>query len=173
MGYRSDVGGVISVNTWGYEPETREERDLTITKYKEMIGLIKLSKFYEVMNSTETDRTCIGWKDGSFYFHAQNWKWYPDYDVVSAWDELWVQMQQVEGISGYFCRVGEELGDIVQEEFGDEPDYDAFHPYTGMSCEVADETFGGGDIDAETQAVKPNNVIEGETICTDSNAIQA
>lgn len=170
MGYRSDVGGVISVDNWGGEPEDITHYKL---KYKEMIGLIKLSKFYELMNSTETDRTCIGWKGGGFYFHAQNWKWYPDYDVVSAWDDLWTQMQSIEGISGHFARVGEEVDDIVQESFGDEPDFDAFYPCSSLMCEVADETFGGGDIDAETEAVKPNNVIEGEAICMDSNAIQA
>jgi len=149
MGYRSRIGAVISVDGWKSEPDI-EEGKLAIEKYKEMIGLIKLSKFYELM-SNEVDRTCIGWKYGEFYFHAQEWKWYPDYDVVIAWNELWAQMQEVEGVSGYFCRVGEEMNDVVQEDFGDEPDFDAFYPHTYMSCEVSDDVFGGGNIDAEIE----------------------
>ena len=167
MGYRSRIGAVISVD--GYtdnEPESDDVLHDRITKYKEMIGLIKLSKFYGLMNLTETDRTCIGWKGGEFYFHAQDWKWYPDYDVVEAWNELWEQMQEVEGISGYFCRVGEELDDIVQESWGDEPDYDAFYPHTYMSCELSDEVFGHGEIDGEFTSVEVKNLtlLEKETI---------
>jgi hypothetical protein len=149
MGYRSQIGAVLSVDAWGYEPETQEERNIAINKYKEMIGFIKLSKFYELMQESETERNCIGWRAGEFYFHAQDWKWYPNYDVVIAWNELWNQMQSIEGISGYFCRVGEESNDIEQEEFGDEPDYEAFQPYTGMNCDILPEVFGKGSIDAE------------------------
>jgi hypothetical protein len=147
MGYRSQVGGVFSVDGWKSEPETQEERNIAINKYKEMIGFIKLSEFYRIMQ--EEDRNCIGWMAGSFYFYAQDWKWYPDYEVVKAWDKLWASMQEVEGISGYFCRVGEETADIVQMDFGDEPDYEAFQPFSGMDCDVMGEVFGNGDIDKE------------------------
>lgn len=160
MGYRSVIGAVLSVDAYNY-PNTKEEG---ITKYKEMIGLIKLSRFYELMNETEMDRECIGWKAGEFYFHVEDWKWYPDYEVVKAWDDLWEQMQDVEGVSGYFCRVGEEVNDIDEVEFGNEPDYDAFHPFTSMSCDVSQDVFGGGDIGKE---------LERDMICTDNNAIQA
>lgn len=160
MGYRSRIGAVISVDGWTSEPETDDERDEMLLKYKEMIGLIKLSKFYELMTN-DVDRTCIGWKGGEFYFHAMDWKWYPDYDVVIAWNELWEQMQEVEGVSGYFCRVGEELDDIVQESWGDVPDFDAFYPHTYMSCEVSDEVFGKGDINNEIENL---TLLEKETI---------
>jgi len=144
MGYRSQVGGVFSVDGWNGEPEDIAKYKL---KYKEMIGFIKLSEFYRIMQ--EEDKDCIGWRAGSFYFYAQDWKWYPQYEVVQAWDKLWASMQEVEGISGYFCRVGEETADIVQEDFGDEPDFEAFQPYSGMYCEVMGEVFGNGDIDKE------------------------
>jgi hypothetical protein len=146
MGYRSEVGAVFSVDEWHGEPEDIAKHKL---KYKEMIGLIKLSRFYELMNQSTEDKQCIGWRAGAFYFHAENWKWYPDYDVVEAWDELWTQMQEVEGISGRFLRVGEEVEDIVSEEFGEYPDYDACYPYSGMSWDVPVEAFGSGDIDGE------------------------
>jgi hypothetical protein len=150
MGYRSQVGAVLSVDGWTSETDI-EEGKLAIEKYREMIGLIKLSKFYELMQQSEQDRKCIGWRQGEFFFHADQWKWYPDYDIVQAWEELWVQMQEVERVSGYFVRVGEEVNDIAEENFGDEPDFEAFYPHTYMSCEVANETFGGGDIDAEIE----------------------
>jgi hypothetical protein len=164
MGYRSVIGAVISVNDWWQEPPTKADCEAQIAKYKEMIGFIKLTKFYELINQNTEDRTCIGWKQGEFYFHVENWKWYPDYDIVQAWDELWEQMQEVEGVSGYFCRVGEETDDITQETFGDNPDYDAFQPYTYMNCEVLPEVFGNGDIDKE---------LKGNELCMDNNAIQA
>ena len=47
--------------------------------------------------------------------------------MVEAWDELWESMQRIEGISGHFLRVGEEAEDIVNDEFGNEPDYEAFY----------------------------------------------
>jgi hypothetical protein len=148
MGYRSQVGAVISVDAWTSEPETDDDRDRMLLKYKEMIGFIKLSKFYEVLQK-EDDRDSIGWRGGEFFFYVQDWKWYPDYEIVKAWDELWSLMQDIEGISGYFCRVGEESNDIEQENFGEEPDYEAFQPYTGLNCDVLPEVFGKGDIDAE------------------------
>jgi hypothetical protein len=151
MGYRSEVGGVLSVDGWTSEPETDDLRDEMLLKYKEMIGLIKLSKFYELMQQAETDRNCIGWRNGEFFFHADQWKWYPDYDIVQAWDELWEQMQEVEGVSGYFLRVGEDSTDIVSDEFGDEPDYEVFYAYTGMGCEVVPDVFGKGDISGEIE----------------------
>ena len=137
MGYRSDVAGGFSVDAYNY-PATKEEG---ITKFKEMIGLIKLSKFYEIMNSTEQDRTCIGWDCGRFVFHAENWKWYPDYDAVQAWKDLWEQMQGVEGISGLFNRVGEETDDIEEDNFGDDVDFDMFY-CRSMLCFEASSILG-------------------------------
>lgn len=162
MGYRSDVGAVISVDLWTSEPETDDIRDDLLNKYKKMVGLIKLSKFYELMQQAETDRNCVGWRAGEFYFHAENWKWYPDYDVVEAWNELWDSMQEMEGISGYFLRVGEESTDIVNDEFGDEPDYEAFYSYTGLSCEVMPDVFGKGDINNEIENLTNVRAKQGE-----------
>lgn len=150
MGYRSQVGAVFSVDGWVNETDI-EEGKVAIEKYKEMIGLIKLSQFYELMQQSEQDRKCIGWRQGEFFFNAEQWKWYPDYDVVQAWKDLWGQMQEVGGISGYFCRVGEEVNDIEEDSFGDEPDFEAFYPSTYMNCDIAKETFGAGDIDKEIE----------------------
>ena len=77
MGYRSDIGAVISVDGWSGN-KAEESGAPQWTKYKEMVGLIKLSKFYELMQQAEVDRNCIGWHWGCFFFKADNWKWYPD-----------------------------------------------------------------------------------------------
>jgi hypothetical protein len=153
MGYRSDVAGGFSVDAYNY-PASKEEG---IAKFKEMIGLIKLSKFYEIMNSTEQDRTCIGWDYGRFVFHAENWKWYPDYDAVSAWHELWEQMQGVEGISGLFNRVGEETDDIEEDNFGDDVDFDMFY-CRSMLCFEAGNILGQRNTDINIGETNLTNV---------------
>ena len=63
MGYRSDIGAVISVDGWSGN-KAEESGAPQWTKYKEMVGLIKLSKFYELMQQAEVDRNCIGWHWG-------------------------------------------------------------------------------------------------------------
>ena len=137
MGYRSQVAGIISVDKFRVEKEGGNRLyDYDKAKFKEMIGFIKLTKFYELW--TESDNDSFGWKDGAFIMHGDDWKWYPDYPDVMAWDEMWNAMQAIEGISGYFCRVGEEMNDVVEMEFGDDPCTDYFHAFTALS-------FGGND----------------------------
>ena len=43
MGYRSDVGGVFSVDMWMMEPTTKENKDFALNKYKEL-SLIHISE---------------------------------------------------------------------------------------------------------------------------------
>jgi hypothetical protein len=101
-----------------------------------------------VENTADADS--FGWKDGAFIMHGNDWKWYPDYPDVMAWNEMWESMQEIKGISGYFCRVGEELDDIETEEFGDDPCYDYFQPFTALSFE-GDDYLGKRDTDEEGQ----------------------
>jgi hypothetical protein len=140
MGYRSQVAGIISVDKIRKEDEKGSlYYDYDRAKFKEMIGFIKLTKFYELW--TESDNDSFGWKDGAFIMHGDDWKWYPDYPDVVAWNEMWNAMQDIEGISGYFCRVGEGDGDqpdVETEEFGDDPCYDYFQPFTALSFEGDD-----------------------------------
>lgn len=138
MGYRSQVAGIISVDKVLIKPESGESYyDYDRAKFKEMVGFIKLTKFYEIWNTRE-DGKHFGWKDGAFILHGNDWKWYPDYADVQAWEDMWNAMQDIEGISGYFCRVGEETNDVEQEEFGDDPCYDYFQPFTALSFEGDD-----------------------------------
>jgi len=131
MGYRSDLGAVLSVDGWYSEP-TIDEQSYVSNKYKELVGLIKLSRFYEILQEDKEYAKHYGWHDGRFVFHAEGWKWYQDYPLVKAWEDLWCSMQEVEDISGYFCRVGEEVNDVDEDKFGDDVDYDAFYPRTHL-----------------------------------------
>jgi hypothetical protein len=79
-------------------------------------------------------------------------------------------MQEVEGVSGYFCRVGEEVNDIEQESFGDEPDYDAFQTHQFLDSNVDSSVFGNGDIDKELTML---DELKGNELCMDSTATQA
>jgi hypothetical protein len=138
MGYRSQVAGCFSVD----REERHDEQGKSYSyydkaKFKEMIGFIKLSRFYELWNTT-FDAEAFGWEDGYFILYGSDWKWYEDYEDVKAWGELWHSMRQVEGISGYFCRVGEESNDIEEHNFGDDPCYEFFHTCSAI-------TFDGND----------------------------
>jgi hypothetical protein len=108
---------------------------------------IKLSRFWELWNQ-EKDNETFGWKDGCFILYGSDWKWYPDYEDVQAWDELWNSMQEIKGISGYFCRVGEQADDIEEILFGDDPCTDFFRPYTGIDFE-GEHILGKRDTDVK------------------------
>ena len=139
MGYRSQVAGIISVDKVQKEDDKGSRYwDYDRAKFKEMIGFIKLSRFYELWEVENKEGEYFGWKDGAFILYGADWKWYPDYDDVKAWNELWSSMQDIEGISGYFCRVGEETDDVETDEFGDDPCYDYFQPFTALSFEGED-----------------------------------
>ena len=155
MGYRSQVAGIISVDKVRKEDDKGSHYwDYDRAKFKEMIGFIKLTKFYQLWQvENNADADSFGWKDGAFIMHGADWKWYPDYPDVMAWDEMWNAMQDIEGISGYFCRVGENLDDIETDEFGDDPCYDYFQPFTALSFE-GDDYLGKRDTDEESNHVR-------------------
>ena len=160
MGYRSQVAGCFSVdrvrkeipNRTDVNGDPKYEYDYDKAKFKEMVGFIKLSRFWELWNS-KPDSESFGWKDGAFILYGSDWKWYPDYDDVKAWDELWESMQEVEGISGYFVRVGEEQADIEEMEFGDDPCTDYFHAFSAMQFD-GDSFLGERQTDDEENKAK-------------------
>ncbi len=138
MGYRSQVAGCISV-------DNAEDK----AKFKEMIGFIKLSRFYQLWQvENNADANSFGWKDGCFVLYGADWKWYPDYEDVQAWEDLWNQMQEIEGISGYFCRVGEEPKDIEEQTFGDDPCFEYFHAFSALQFD-GEDFLGKRDTDVK------------------------
>lgn len=136
MGYRSQVAFVLSVDE--YDKAKKESQE----KFKALVGFFKLSDFYAIgtnedyeLHKPQADGQGIGWKDGNVMFHANDWKWYDGYDIVEAYKTLWMQMKDIEGISGYYCRVGEEHGDTEEDEFGNDPNYEFFRPYSYMQLD--------------------------------------
>jgi hypothetical protein len=140
MGYRSQLAACISVDVVRKEDEQGSPYfEYDKAKFKEMIGFIKLSKFYELWQIHNTaDRDSFGWQNGKFILYGNDWKWYPSYPDVQAWDEMWENMQDIEGISGYFVRVGEENDDIEEMQFGDDPCYDHFHAFSALHFDGED-----------------------------------
>ena len=172
MGYRSQVAGCFSVD----REERHDEQGKSYShydkaKFKEMIGFIKLSRFWELWNQ-EKDNENFGWQDGKFILYGSDWKWYPDYEDVKAWDKLWESMQNIEGISGYFCRVGEEHGDTEQDEFGDDPCTDFFYPVSGLHFEGGDY-LGKRDTDVEENKTDQASTNPQEESCGSSVAQSA
>lgn len=169
MGYRSQVAGVFSVDKFLVKPETGESYwDYDKAKFREMIGFIKLSRFYELWNTTDDDRNCFGWEDGCFVLYGASFKWYSEYEDVRAWHDLWKSMQDIEGISGYFCRVGEESGDVDEETFGDDPNYDHFHHFSAISFE-SDHILGKRITDEEEQTEQAQTDTQSQPDCAGAN----
>lgn len=129
MGYRSQVACVISVDRQRVDDKLIYDK----AKFKEMIGFMKLSRFWDLWNRTDDDRKCFGWADGKFVFYGADFKWYPDYEDVRAFHDMFNQLSDIEGISGYFLRVGEERDDVEEDHFGDDPDWDMFYASTVMT----------------------------------------
>ena len=151
MGYRSQVACCISVNRVRIETDVNGETKYEFTydkaKFKEMIGFIKLSRFWELWDK-ESDHDSVGWRDGKFIMYGADWKWYPDFEDVKEFHKMFNQMQNIEGISGYFLRVGEERTDVEEEEFGDDPCYDDFYAFSAMDFS-GDAYLGKRDTDDE------------------------
>ena len=167
MGYRSDVAFCLSVNTYRVEGG---EWEYDKAKFKEMVGFFKLSKFYEEAVGAEYNlikENNLGWQKGEIMFYAENWKWYPDYDIVKAFDEMWASMQDIEGISGYFMRVGEGDGnepDVFADEFGNDPQYSNFGAQTSMYFND-DETLGRTETDEEGQTEQAQTDTDSQPDC--------
>lgn len=174
MGYRSQVAGCFSVD----REERHDEQGKSYSyydkaKFKEMVGFIKLSQFYQLWQVENTaDAESFGWKDGCFVLYGADWKWYEHYPDVQAWGELWAQMQEIEGISGYFCRVGEMTNDIEEMEFGDDPCTDYFHPFSAMQFD-GDSFLGKRDTDVEEKQTEQAQADQEEKPCGSSVAQSA
>ena len=146
MGYRSEVGAVISVDMTGKKPVTLEiggeqresytwfHTDADKALFKELVGKMKLIMGHWVDESFKDE---LGWYDCKIVLHCPYSKWYPDYTDVKAWVKFWEMARDMEGVSGVFARSGEEDGDVEHDEFGEEPLYDSCQTYQGVRMDFA------------------------------------
>lgn len=143
MGYRSEVGAIVSVDRTGRR-DLQTEQDVTHiewyhtdedkARFKELVGKMKLVMGHHLDESFEED---IGWYDCKIVLHATYSKWYSDYPDVKAWNEFWDLAMNMDGVSGVFARSGEEDGDVEHLEFGDEPLYDSCQTYQGVRMDYS------------------------------------
>ena len=143
MGYRSEVGSIISVDKTGRR-DVQTEQDVTHihwfhtdedkARFKELVGKMKLIMGHWVDESFKDE---LGWYDCKIVLHCPYSKWYPDYEDVKAWGKFWAMAQDMEGVSGVFARSGEEDGDVEHDEFGEEPLYDSCQTYQGVRMDFA------------------------------------
>ena len=136
MGYRSEVCGVLAVDN--QDPE----------KFRELIGKIKLIG-EDLLN--QLGEGYVGWKDGVFMFHVEDWKWDDGYSAVIAWNAIWEMASAMEGVSGMFIRVNDELDDNVEDYMGDNAYKLQDYAYISRSIRV-DKSILGTKTTEEVQA---------------------
>lgn len=143
MGYRSDVGFVIRVDTDCPNPEAT---------FKELIGKIKLvgDEFF-----SGWEKECYGWgKQGSHYvfsFYTNDVKWYDAYPGVQAVDEILGMVKEIPYISWRFVRMGENEEDVEYQDHGEQA-YD-LHDYVHAVryIQFDDSILGRQETDAQEQ----------------------
>ena len=110
MGYRSNGGIVI------YGPEERMTAHL--------FQLRATQTHPDAWNDSSEVRV---YKRGEFlvwHFEYTDWKWYPDYPSVCEFERIYAESEDVEDLSGYYWRIGEDPTDIKCSSFGDARDVD-------------------------------------------------
>lgn len=143
MGYRSDVGFVIRIDTTCETPEA---------KFKELIGKIKLigEDFF-----SGWEKECYGWgkRDGHwmFSFFTNDVKWYEAYPGVQAVDQILSLAREMPEVSWRFVRMGENEEDVEYQDHGDEA-YD-LHDYVHAVryIQFDEELLGKQETDAQEQ----------------------
>ena len=113
MGYRSDVAYMIQFQNnedyWGFIAEAKCDPDTSAC-------------FTDEGFKQDDTKWCV-------MFGADQVKWYPDYDDVKCHRALWQKALDREESShgvcdGYYARIGEEVDDIEEKSFGDDPPFD-------------------------------------------------
>jgi hypothetical protein len=115
MGYRSEVGYKIKFDKqedfWGFIAEAKLDPDTVLCFDEDSWG----KEYFEVDEENYEIR-----------FLADSVKWYSEYDEVKCHEKLFDKARDryddnEVGVDGAFCRVGEEMEDLVEEYFGDDP----------------------------------------------------
>jgi hypothetical protein len=128
MGYRSTVAFVISF-------ETKEQLD----------NYLAPRLLDENLKNDRENFSRITWDDASVMYHAEDIKWYNEYEDVRALTKLY--KDTIEAGGAYrFIRVGEEATDVEEQSFesdGVEPFYDDFFAVTSLQTPTTIKlTFG-------------------------------
>lgn len=116
MGYRSDVKAVIT--------GTHDEIVVLLATWRMKCGEAGIAEGWKEIR----DDLFLTDHDAQTYlfFHGENWKWYPDYAEVRAFQTLWDLAEEIfndpesnTSLTGSFIRIGEDDDDIKTYYFGD------------------------------------------------------
>lgn len=150
MGYRSEVGYVISFN------EDIEWTELATDEDKKLTGADIFNTFLTEAKSNEDTKLCFDEDESPLEidkerlvlkFYVDDWKWYDDYDEVKCHERLldlaeeYIDAQNNNQamksltISYGFVRVGEETEDI-DTRYGGDDGYSLIYPTRSIQFEV-------------------------------------
>ena len=114
MGYRSTVGYKIKFDKaddfWAFIAESKLDPETSVCFSDEWSG-----------DGFEVDE-----EHYEIRLLAEDVKWYAEYPEVKCHEKLFDKARErydenEVGVDGAFCRVGEEMEDLVEEYFGDDP----------------------------------------------------
>ena len=106
MGYRSDGGIVI------YGPKDKMLSHLTMLRMTPEVAIVWKENHHTIYDRGDST---------VWYFEYSEWKWYPGYEDVQAYEKLWDLSREApesQEISGFRWRFGEDDDDTEQDSFG-------------------------------------------------------
>lgn len=104
MGYRSDVAYVIA--------GTNDDVMAFLVQCRMAHSEVQMALDECTVGKLDEDHTYIG-------FAADDVKWYPSFEGVASHEALWNLASEQDKFEGVRCRIGEDSGDVLEENFGD------------------------------------------------------
>lgn len=133
MGYRSEVAYVVAFRS-------KQLRDTYIALVKTHGGTL-----LEALMECEAPEPEVGNDEARLNFYCDYAKWYEDYSDVKAHTRIyeWAIELYPDDCGYKFIRIGEESGDIQEEDGGtnDLIPYDDFYPTQSMSVPFSSHTY--------------------------------
>ena len=152
MGYRSQVAYVIAF----------DEDSNAMGKFINYVMGSGDEHMIEALKACEVD-----FETNRINFYYTDVKWYESYEDVKGHTRLYELCTNEETpfypqASAKFIRVGEEMGDIEENDYGDDPPYDDFYTVTTIALPFSPNYTPYGDKLAELIKDQPTKS-EGET----------
>lgn len=122
MGYYSEVAYIIAF----------DEDSQAMGKFINWVLASNDEHMIEALKGCEVD-----FENNRINYHASATKWYESFTEVQGHTRLYELCNNEETpfyphAHARFIRVGEESGDIQEEDYGDDPPYDDFHVVTSI-----------------------------------------
>lgn len=150
MGYRSQVAYVIAF----------DEDSQAMGKFINYVMGSGDEHMIEALKECEVD-----FESNRINFYQSDVKWYESYEDVKGHTRLYELVTDEETpfyphAHSRFIRIGEESGDIEENDYGDDPPWDAFYPVTTIELPFSHSFKAYGEVLAELMKDQPT---KGET----------